>query len=154
LYTISNVQNIHFGSNKMMPTAVVHNAYTPREATEQCSRAGVAKANMRLDKMFFSSFMAGCILAFACAATLSTNTSPWYQENAPGLMRMIGAVIFPWGLATIVLTGADLCTGSFMFTTISVLHRRLSPLKLLIHWTVTFFGNLAGSLLVVGLMSG
>jgi formate/nitrite transporter FocA (FNT family) len=93
---------------------VVHNAYTPKEATEQCSRAGKMKANMRLDKMLFSSFLAGCLLAFACASSLSTNTAPWYQENAPGLIRMLGAVIFPWGLCAIVLTGADLCTGSFM----------------------------------------
>jgi formate/nitrite transporter FocA (FNT family) len=133
---------------------VVHNAYTPREATEQCSRAGTAKANMRLDKMFFSSVMAGCLLAFACAASLSTNAAPWYQDNAPGLIRMIGAVVFPWGLVSIVVTGADLCTGSFMFTTLSVLHRRLSVWKMLMHWTVTFFGNLAGSLLIVGLVAG
>lgn len=133
---------------------VVHNAYTPKEATEQCSRAGVSKANMRLDKMFFSAFMAGAILALACATSLSTNTAPWYQENAPGLIRMIGAVIFPWGLTMIVVTGADLCTGSFMFTTLSVLHRRLGVGKMLIHWFVTFFGNLAGSLLIVGLLIG
>ncbi len=101
---------------------VLHNAYSPKEATEQCSRAGVAKANMRIDKMFFSAFMAGCLLALACATALSTNTAPWYQENAPGLIRMIGAVIFPWGLVTIVVTGADLCTGSFLFTTLAVLH--------------------------------
>ena len=138
----------------MMPTHVVHNAYSPKEATEQCSRAGVTKANMRIDKIFFSSVMAGCILALACAATLSTNTAPWYQENAPGLIRMIGAVVFPWGLATIVLSGADLCTGSFLFTTVSMLQRRLSPWKALLHWFITFFGNLAGSLFIVGLMTG
>jgi len=97
-----------------MATRVVHNAYSPKETTEICSRTGVMKANMRLDKIFASSFMAGCILSFACAATLSTITAPWYQENAPGLIRMIGAVIFPWGLTVVVITGADLCTGSFM----------------------------------------
>ena len=133
---------------------VVHNAYSPKETTEICSRAGVAKANMRIDKIFFSSFMAGCLLAFACAASLSTQSSPWYQDNAPGLIRMVGAIIFPFGLVTIVLTGADLCTGSFMFTTISVLHRRLSVVKMLMHWFITFFGNLAGSLFVMGLITG
>jgi formate/nitrite transporter FocA (FNT family) len=96
------------------PIHVVHNAYSAKETVELCSRAGVAKANMRIDKMFFSSFMAGCLLSFACAVLLSTNTAPWYQENAPGLIRMIGALIFPFGLVTIVMTGADLCTGSFM----------------------------------------
>jgi len=112
---------------------VVNNCYSPKETVELCSRVGVMKANMRIDKVFFSSFMAGCLLSFACAALLSVNTAPWYQENAPGahlkvvfslsgvflifpagLIRMIGALIFPFGLVAIVLTGADLCTGSFM----------------------------------------
>lgn len=137
-----------------MAVRVVHNAYSPKETVELCSRAGVAKANMRIDKMFFSSFMAGSLLAFACAVSLSTNSSPWFQTNAPGLIRMIAAIIFPFGLCTIVLTGADLCTGSFMFTTISCLHRRISPWKMLMHWFVTFWGNLAGSLFVMGLIVG
>ncbi|GAB7361320.1 hypothetical protein MBLNU230_g1376t1 [Neophaeotheca triangularis] len=137
-----------------MHMQVVHNHYTPKEATEMASRAGVTKANMRLDKMFFSSFLAGCLLSFACAAVLVVNSSPWYQENAPGLIRMIGALIFPFGLVTIILTGADLCTGSFLFTTLATLHGRLSPLKMLIHWAVTFFGNLAGSLFIMALITG
>ena len=97
-----------------MHTQVVHNAYSPKETTELCSRAGVMKANMRIDKIFTSSVLAGMLLSFACAALISTSSSPWYQENAPGLIRMIGAIIFPFGLVSIVLTGADLCTGSFM----------------------------------------
>lgn len=97
-----------------MHTPVIHNAYSPKETVELCSRAGKMKANMRIDKMFFSAFMAGCILAFACAVALVVNSSPWYQENAPGLIRMIAAIVFPFGLVAIVTTGADLCTGSFM----------------------------------------
>jgi formate/nitrite transporter FocA (FNT family) len=97
-----------------MHTKVVHNAYTPKETTELCSRAGVMKANMRIDKVFASSFMAGCLLAFACACTLSVTVAPWYQENAPGVITLLGALIFPWGLTAILSTGADLCTGSFM----------------------------------------
>lgn len=65
---------------------VVNNCYSPKETVELCSRAGVMKANMRLDKVFFSAVMAGCLLAFACAAVLITETAPWYQENAPGFV--------------------------------------------------------------------
>jgi len=97
-----------------MHMQVVHNAYTPKETTELCSRAGTMKANMRIDKVFASSFMAGCLLAFACACTLSVTVAPWYQENAPGVITLLGALIFPWGLTAILSTGADLCTGSFM----------------------------------------
>lgn len=93
---------------------VIVNAYTPKETIEQVGRSGVVKANMRIDKMFISSVVAGMLLSFACAVSLSTQTAPWYQENAPGLIRMIGAVIFPFGLVMIVVTGMDLCTGSFM----------------------------------------
>lgn len=71
--------------------------YTPRETTELVSRAGVAKAHMRIDKVFISSVNAGFILSFACATHLSIQSSPWYQENAPGLIRAIGALVFPYG---------------------------------------------------------
>lgn len=97
-----------------MAAVKTNNAYTPSEVIEMVSRAGVHKGNMRLDKVFLSSVSAGCLLAFAAATSLSTNTAPWYQENAPGLIRMIGALVFPYGLVMIVLTGADLCTGTFM----------------------------------------
>ena len=90
------------------------NACTPAETIELVSRTGVVKGNMRLDKVFFSSISAGCLLSFACATFLSTNSSPWYQENAPGLIRTISALVFPYGLCMVFLTGADLCTGSFM----------------------------------------
>jgi formate/nitrite transporter FocA (FNT family) len=61
---------------------------------------------------------------------------------------MFGALIFPFGLVVIVMTGADLCTGSFMYTTLACLHRRTSVLLMLRHWVLTFFGNLAGALFV------
>ena len=69
---------------------------------------------MSILKIFFSSFMAGCLLSFAGGVALIVNSSPWFQDNAPGLIKMIAGMIFPIGLVMIVMTGADLCTGSFM----------------------------------------
>lgn len=69
------------------------NAHSPKETIELCGRAGTAKANMRIDKMFLSSVMAGMLLAFACAVLLSTNTAPWFQDNAPGLIRTVAALV-------------------------------------------------------------
>ena len=97
-----------------MATGNPNNAYTPTEVMEIVSRAGVRKGHMRLDKVFLSSVSAGCLLSFAAATAASTNTAPWYQENAPGLIRTVGALVFPYGLVMIVLTGADLCTGTFL----------------------------------------
>lgn len=89
-------------------------AYTPHEVVVAIANAGVQKGNQRLDKVFFSAVSAGCLLAFACGTVLSTNASPWYADNAGGLIRTISALVFPYGLCMIILTGADLCTGSFM----------------------------------------
>ncbi|KAI5273421.1 Formate/nitrite transporter [Aureobasidium subglaciale] len=152
------------------PLEVIHNAYSPQQTSEIVSRMGAAKARMRIDKIFVSAFMAGAILAFACAAVSVVNTAPWYQENAPGVIRLFSALIFPFGLVAIILTGADLATGSFLvrpfppcpsssanheqFTTVSTLHRRTSVLQMLQHWTITFFGNLAGSLFIMGIVIG
>ncbi|KAJ5129074.1 hypothetical protein N7448_002785 [Penicillium atrosanguineum] len=129
-------------------------ALSPEEVLLAVSNAGVKKGNMRLDKVFLSSTSAGCLLAFACGTSLSTDASPWYQDNAPGLIRTISALVFPYGLCMIILTGADLCTGTFMYTTVAALQRQLPWWKMLIHWAVTFWGNLAGSLFVAILIFG
>lgn len=89
-------------------------AYTPAETVELISRAGVKKGNMRPDKVFLSAVSAGCLLSFGCAVSLTAMTAPWYQENAPGLIKLIGAGVFPLGLVMVVLTGADLFTATTM----------------------------------------
>ncbi|KAJ5976675.1 hypothetical protein N7501_000017 [Penicillium viridicatum] len=108
-------------------------AFSPHEVIEAISKSGAHKGNMRLDKVLFSAVSAGCLLAFACGTTLSTTAAPWFQDNAPGLIRTIGALVFPY---------------------VAVLHRRLPWSKMLIHWAVTFIGNFAGSLFVVAIIFG
>ncbi|KAJ5243524.1 Formate/nitrite transporter [Penicillium citrinum] len=71
---------------------------SPSEVLEAVARLGEQKGNMRFDKIFLSSVSAGCLLAFACGTALSTNATPWFQENAPGLIRTISALVFPYGL--------------------------------------------------------
>ncbi|KZZ91136.1 Formate/nitrite transporter [Moelleriella libera RCEF 2490] len=130
------------------------NALTPVEVVHAVALAGAKKGTMRLDKVFLSAASAGCLLAFACGTSLSTNTAPALQQSAPGLIRTISALLFPYGLCIILLTGADLCTGSFMFTTVAALQRRIPWYRMLLHWATTFLGNLAGSLFVVAVLFG
>lgn len=131
-----------------------NDAYTPVESLEIVSRMGVKKANMPLHKTFLSAISAGAIIAFACATFITTNTAPWYQDNAPGLVRTISALVFPYGLVIVHMTGSDLCTGSFMYTTVAAIHGRISVVKTFRHWFVTFWGNLVGSLFVCCVIIG
>ncbi|PKY01995.1 Formate/nitrite transporter [Aspergillus campestris IBT 28561] len=129
-------------------------AFSPPEVIEIISRAGVTKGNMPLEKIFLSAVSGGGLLAFACGSLLSTATAPWFQDNAPGLIRTISSMVFPYGLCMIILTGVDLCTSSFLYTTVAALQRRLPWWKMLMHWFITFWGNLAGSLFVVAIIFG
>lgn len=129
-------------------------AFTPAQTTELVSRIGAKKARMRIDKMFVNSFLGGALISFGCALALSTNSSPWFQTNAPGLIRTISAMVFPVGLIMVVLTGADLFTSYCMYSTVAWLHRRCSFLDLLKTWFVSFFGNLAGALFFMAVLTG
>jgi hypothetical protein len=70
------------------------------------SRAGVVEGNMGLEKGFFNSVSAGCLLSFACVTLISAMSSPWYQGNVPGLIRMLSALVIPYGLSMSFLIGA------------------------------------------------
>ncbi|KAH7260934.1 Formate/nitrite transporter [Fusarium redolens] len=129
-------------------------AYTPAETAELICRAGVKKGRSRPDKVLLSGISGGCILAFGCAVSLTALTAPWYQENAPGLIKLIGAIVFPLGLVTVILTGADLFTSTNLFTFVAVLNGRLSIWRMLLHWFLCFFGNLGGCLFVMAIIVG
>ncbi|KAJ3526680.1 hypothetical protein NM208_g11072 [Fusarium decemcellulare] len=138
----------------MIDSAATSVAYTPAETAEVICRAGVKKGHLRPDKVFLSAVLGGCILSFGCAVSLTALTAPWYQENAPGLIKLIGAAVFPLGLVIVILTGADLFTSTNMFTFVAVLNGRLSVWRMLLHWFLCFFGNLAGSLFVMAVIVG
>ncbi|KAH7411433.1 Formate/nitrite transporter-domain-containing protein [Cadophora sp. MPI-SDFR-AT-0126] len=129
-------------------------AFTPAQTTELVSRIGAKKARMRLDKMFINSFLGGALLSFGAALSLSTNSAPWFQANAPGFIRTISAMVFPVGLIMVMLTGADLFTSYCMYSVVALLHRRCSFVDLLKTWVVSFFGNLAGSLFFMAVLTG
>ncbi|KAK0120466.1 hypothetical protein ONS96_010680 [Cadophora gregata f. sp. sojae] len=129
-------------------------AFTPAQTTELISRIGAKKARMRLDKMFINSFLGGALLSFGAALSLSTNSSPWFQTNAPGLIRTLSAMVFPVGLIMVMLTGADLFTSYCMYSVVALLHRRCSFVDLLKTWVVSFFGNLAGALFFMAVLTG
>ena len=108
---------------------------SPAEAIKLVSRTGEKKANMRPDKVFLSAVSAGCLLSFGCAAMLIALTSPWYEENAPGLLKIIGALVFPLGFAAIIFTGVDLFTTSTMVSQVYITIILQQLTHILVHHT-------------------
>jgi formate/nitrite transporter FocA (FNT family) len=89
-------------------------AFTPAQTIERICQIGVEKSKMRIDKMIATSVLGGMLLAFGCAMNVSTATAPWFQTNAPGLIKTIAACFFPLGLIMVFLSGADLFTSYCM----------------------------------------
>ena len=116
---------------------------TAKDATIKYSEGGNTKTNMSISKMFVLAFMAGVFISFAgSAATIAAST----VENA-SLAKLLNALIFPAGLAMVVLNGSELFTGNNLMV-ISVLDKRISFLSMLKNWIVVYIGNLVGSMFI------
>ena len=74
---------------------------------------------------------------------LVTNTAAHTIGNV-GIARMVCGLLFPFGLAMVVLTGAELFTGNTLIT-ISVLDGQATMMGMLRNWAVVYLGNAAGA---------
>ncbi len=68
-----------------------------------------------------------------------------------GLTKLLGGVVFCLGLVLVVVAGAELFTGNCLIV-MSWISRKTSLARLLRNWGLVYFSNLAGSLILVGLM--
>ena len=119
------------------------NLFTPGECAANYAAAGRAKTQMPLVKMFLLAVLAGFFIAMGGAVT---NTAVHSIDNV-GLARVVCGLLFPFGLAMVVLTGAELFTGNTLIT-ISVLDGQATVAGMLRSWTVVYLGNAAGAMLV------
>ena len=101
-------------------------AYNVHETIQLISANGYKKAKQSIDRMIVQSFLAGVLLSFGglFLLTVGGGSAPLAQSLGPGIHKMIQAAVFPTGLILIMITGADLFTGSVMTLTVSTLHRK------------------------------
>lgn len=118
------------------------NLFTPAEYTENYIKAGKSKAEMPLLRMFLLAVLAGFFIAMGGAVT---NTAAHTISNV-GLARVVSGLLFPFGLAMVVLTGAELFTGNTLMV-MSALSRQITAKGLLRNWGVVYLGNAAGAIL-------
>jgi len=78
-------------------------------------------------------------------ALLGVATSLAFTGAVQTGQPLVGAIIFPVGLISIVLLGLELITGSFALTPLAWLNREASGSAVLINWGWVFIGNLIGS---------
>ena len=118
------------------------NLYTPAECAANYAAAGRNKTQLPLVKMFLLAVLAGFFIAMGGAVT---NTAAHTIANV-GAARIVCGLLFPFGLAMVILTGSELFTGNTLMV-ISLLDRQATAGGMLKNWCVVYLGNAVGAML-------
>ena len=124
------------------------NLFTPAEFTENYAQAGVKKASLPVGKMLLLGMLAGFLIAMGGA---TASTASHAIPNA-GLAKMVSGLLFPFGLAMVILTGAELFTGNVLIN-ISVFEGKTGFGSMLRNWVWVYIGNFCGAILVAAGMA-
>jgi formate/nitrite transporter len=110
----------------------------PADVAAAMMDAGSRKLTLTPTNLVIRGALAGSILG---AATSLAFTGA-LQTGVP----LVGALIFPVGLAIIVLLGLDLVTGNFGLVPLPWIESGTSGPAMLANWAYVFIGNLIGSI--------
>ncbi|ODV97054.1 hypothetical protein PACTADRAFT_48824 [Pachysolen tannophilus NRRL Y-2460] len=119
------------------------------EAALAVVATSMKKARLKIDTLILNSIMGGML--FSCGGMLhllAQAECPGIYASNPGIIRLLQGSLYPFGLFYVVNMGADLFNSNILFFTVGVLRGAVTILDLVISWTVSFFGNLAGNLFV------
>jgi len=125
---------------------------TPAEILVYAGNAGFAKTRRKIPSTLIFGFFAGVFVAFAAQGSTMAAHNLLADPGAVGLGRVLTGMVFAIGLMMVILTGADMFTGSTVIIT-SVLDRRVTVRQMLWNWLLVYICNLAGGLLIAWMMN-
>jgi formate/nitrite transporter len=116
--------------------------------------ADVAAAMVDTGRLKLSLAPADLVIRGALAGSiLGAATSLAFTGALQTGVPLVGALIFPVGLAIIVILGFDLVTGSFGLLPLPCLESDADTRAILFNWAFVFLGNLIGSVIYGGLLA-
>ncbi|MDR0446549.1 MAG: formate/nitrite transporter family protein [Oscillospiraceae bacterium] len=119
---------------------------SPKEVAQNYLAIGESKTKLSAGRALVLAILAGMFIGLAGAgATIASATIA-----SPSLAKLIGALVFPVGLAMTLVAGSELFTGNCLII-IPVLERRARLSGMLRNWFFVYIGNLIGGLLVAAL---
>jgi formate/nitrite transporter len=123
--------------------------YKPSEVVSIVNNAAIEKSGYLKRKTFVLAILAGAYIAIGgVLAIMIGGGVPEIAKANPGIQKLLFGAFFPLGLLLVVFAGAELFTGNTMYFVPSTLSKAMKikvPLK---NWTIVYFGNFVGALLV------
>ncbi|MCR4431316.1 MAG: formate/nitrite transporter family protein [Tepidanaerobacteraceae bacterium] len=126
------------------------NFLSPVEIAEATITAGIKKANLSTVQMILLGFFAGAFIAFGANADIVIMQT--FKRIDVGLMKFLGAAVFPVGLMLVVIAGAELFTGNNLMT-LALFDKKITVLQLLKNWFLVYTGNFLGSVFIAYIVS-
>lgn len=121
--------------------------HSPVEIARNFIEIGLHKVKLSAYKMLILGFFAGMFIGFAgVGCTVASAT----VEN-PSLAKLLGALVFPSGMAMVLISGSELFTGNNLII-LSVLQRQVKMTQMLKNWLFVFLGNFIGASFVAVMM--
>ena len=118
---------------------------TPAQIAEKYSGIAEKKVSMSFAKTLVLAILAG---AFIALAGIGCTIAPATVTNA-SVGKLLGACIFPAGLAMVVVAGSELFTGNNLLV-LPLLEGRVRLGGVLRNWGIVYLGNLIGAVAVLG----
>ncbi len=128
----------------MTTTSPSLDAILPPDIARKAETVGVTKAGMGFLPMFGLAVLAGAFIALG-AVFATTATAGGAGSMAPGMVRVLGGVVFSLGLVLVVIAGAELFTGNNLIV-MAWADRKISTRRLLRNWGIVYVGNFVGSI--------
>ena len=127
-------------------------AYEPAEIAARVEAAAAHKAAMPAATTFMLALLAGAFIAFGSMFYTLVMTD---HGLGFGPARLLGGIVFSFGLILVVVAGAELFTGNNLIV-MACADGQITLGDLLRNWVIVFVGNVAGSLAmaVLVVMSG
>ena len=114
--------------------------HSPLEIARNFVEIGIHKVKLSAWKMIILGIFAGLFIGFAGVAS---TTAAATVENA-SLGRLLSAVVFPAGMAMVLVAGSELFTGNNLII-VSVLEKKVKFYEMLKNWLFVFVGNFIGA---------
>lgn len=117
--------------------------HSPLEIAKNYVEVGVHKSNLSVFKMILLGFFAGMFIGFAGIASTTAACS----ISSASVAKLVGALVFPAGMAMVLVAGSELFTGNNLII-LAVLSGRTSVGKMLKNWVFVYLGNFLGAAFV------
>lgn len=125
--------------------------FNPTELTRSFLETGTVKSGQKVYQLLLLGLLGGAFIAFASEGS----NAAIHTIASVGLGKALAGALFSTGLMMVVLTGAELFTGSALLI-VPLLSGAIRLPRMLRSWGLVYIGNFAGSLVIVGfvLLSG